>query len=387
VNKHVPDHASIKTVKLKKALYGLVNSPRLWFQSLTASLQEIGFNQTHSDPCLWTKSKDNEVVGAIAFFVDDCAVTAPASEINELKSALQRRYRMTDQGPITWFVGVRVHYDITRGFLSLSQASAVTKLLELHQMADCKIVSTPCTGTLVKTDTVDNSMKGKPYSALVGSLLWLLYTRPDIAFAVNQLTRHVQNPSNEHWTAAVRVLKYLRGTANFGLEYSRAGGTLVGYSDADFASDVNTRRSTSGFVYLLNGAAISWKSKLQPSVSLSTCEAELYALALAAQEGIWLRRLVSELDMPCRDQTVVLHEDNQGTIALLQNARFSHRTKHVDVKYFFIRDHLANRSFAITYCPTEHMVADIFTKPLERVIFQRLRSKLGLKDLTGAFKG
>jgi KUP system potassium uptake protein len=156
----------------------------------------------------------------------------------------------------------------------------------------------------------------------------------------------------------------------------------VGFSDADYAADTTSRRSTSGYVFLLNGAAISWKTKLQPSVSLSTCEAELIALAFALQEGIWLRRLVSELLMPGYDNTVVIHEDNQGTIALVQNHRFSDRSKHVDTRYFFIREHITDGNFAVEYCPTDLMVADIFTKALGRVAFQRLRVKLGLKDLS-----
>jgi hypothetical protein len=132
---------------------------------------------------------------------------------------------------------------------------------------------------------------------------------------------------------------------------------------------------------MLNGAAISWKTKLQPSVSLSTCEAELIALAFCVQEGIWLRRLVSEL-LPERDmEAIEVNEDNQSTIALVRNHRFSNRTKHVDIRYFFMREHFADGEFAIKYCPTQEMTADIFTKALSRVTFEYLRSKLGMRDL------
>lgn len=384
INKHVPDYASSKVVLLKKALYGLVNSPRLWFKSLSSSLEDLGFSQTHSDPCLWIKVRDGRVASFIAFFVDDCACAAPPEEIDALKSSLQQRYRMTDGGPISWFLGVRLRHDISGGKIALDQGTTVTKLLGDYNMLSCKIVSTPSTGTLPpSTKEPHESMQDKPYRALVGSLLYLLFTRPDIAYAVNQLTRHLNNPSLDHWLAAKWVLRYLRGTTNFGLEYSRSDSpALVGFSDADFAADITTRRSTSGFVFTMNGTAVSWKTKLQPSVSLSTCEAELIALAYCLQEGIWLRRLVHELLLLDQGEPIVLHEDNQGTIALVQNHRFSERSKHVDIRYFFIREHLSSGSFTVEYCPTQHMTADIFTKALPRVAFQHLRAKLGLKDFS-----
>jgi transposase InsO family protein len=383
IDEHLPEFTSPKTVLLKKALYGLVNSPRLWFKSLTTSLKDLAFTQTNSDPCLWIKVVEGRIVAFIAFFVDDCLVGTFPSDIDSLKASLQRRYRMTDGGPVSWFLGVRIQYDFTAGNISLDQGTTVMRLLEDYNMSDCKPLSTPAEGTLPpSTDETDESMRDKPYRALVGSLLYLLFTRPDIAFAVNQLTRHLNNPSPAHWQAAKRVLRYLRGTTNLGLQYTRQGTPeLTGYSDADFAADIATRRSTSGYVFLLNGAAVSWKTKLQPSVSLSTCESELIALAYCVQEGIWLRRLLGEL-LPEQDmEAIEINEDNQSTIALVRNHRFSDRTKHVDIRYFFMREHFAEGKFAIQYCPTQEMIADIFTKALKRVTFEYLRSKLGMKDL------
>jgi hypothetical protein len=383
IDEHLPEFTSPKTVLLKKALYGLVNSPRLWFKSLSASLENLSFTQSHSDPCLWIKQVEGRIGAFIAFFVDDCLVAAPPSDIDALKASLQRRYRMTDGGSVSWFLGIRIHYDIAAGELTLDQSTTVTRLIEDYSMSDCKPLSTPAAEALPRsTDETHETMRDKPYRALVGSLLYLLFTRPDIAFAVNQLTRHLNNPSPAHWQAAKRVLRYLRGTSNLGLQYTREDNPeLTGYSDADFAADVDTRRSTSGYVYMLNGAAISWKTKLQPSVSLSTCEAELIALAFCVQEGIWLRRLVSEL-LPEQDmEAIEVNEDNQSTIALVRNHRFSNRTKHVDIRYFFMREHFADGEFAIKYCPTQEMTADIFTKALSRVTFEYLRSKLGMRDL------
>jgi len=226
-------------------------------------------------------------------------------------------------------------------------------------------------------------MLGKPYRALVGSLLYLLFTRPDITFSVNQLTRHLDNPRRSHWTAALRLLKYLRGTATLTLHYQRqeeSSFSLVGYSDSDWGGCTTTRKSTTGYAFLLCGAAISWKTKLQPSVALSTCEAELMALSEAGREAIWLRCMSDELAQRFASDPVPINEDNQAARLLVQDRRFSERTKHVALRHFFVREEVGNGTIIVPYCPTHLMIADILTKALQRVIFERLRSMLGLRE-------
>lgn len=181
----------------------------------------------------------------------------------------------------------------------------------------------------------------------------------------------------------MRVLKYLKSSNNLALHFNRQGKPddsvqLQAYSDADWAGDVESRRSTTGFVFTLCGSAVTWRSKLQTSVALSTCEAEVVALSETAREAIWLHQLGQELGF-LPNTPVVIHEDNQAALQLVADQRFSERTKHVAIRHFFVREQVARGTLSVTYCPTSEMIADIFTKPLARILFERLRLMLGLK--------
>eukprot|EP00873_Tetraselmis_striata_P039364 jgi/Tetstr1/459628/TSEL_004984.t1 len=208
-----------------------------------------------------------------------------------------------------------------------------------------------------------------PYQALVGSLLYaMVATRPDIAEAVSKLCRVMAKPEERHWQAAKRVLRYLKGTKTLGLTFSggKADGLLHGYCDADWAGDVVSRRSTTGFVFMLCGAAVSWKSQLQATVALSTAEAEYMALCAAVCEALFLRELLRELCCAQSEATVIF-EDNQSCIALTRNPMTHGRSKHIAIKYHFTREKVLSGEVAIEYCPTAQMVADALTKALGRL--------------------
>jgi len=393
VNEHLPDYQSSSLVRLNKTLYGLVQSPREFYLHLSKILAGMGFTQSSQDPCLWLCVRGGRLICAIAFYVDDVCVVCEEEKMQGFKSALQHNFDMTDGGEISWFLGVQVRRDMTAGTFALDQSAAINRLLAQHSMADCAPVSTPMDGRLpVDNAPMDqeerNFMAGKPYRALVGSLLYLLFTRPDVAYAVNQLTRHLQDPRQCHWTAAMRVLKYLRGTVDLCLCFRREDEgnpvTLVGYADADWAGDIASRRSTTGYVFLLCGAAVSWKTKLQTSVALSTCEAELMALSDAGREAIWLKRMSGELVQHFASGPVPINEDNQAARQLVQDQRFSERTKHVALRHFFVREEVGKGTITVPYCPTNLMVADLLTKALQRVTFERLRAMLGLISLKSA---
>lgn len=395
IDEALPDFMSDAVVRLNKCLYGLVQSPREFFKHFSAVLKKIGFTQSTMDPCLWLKHHLGKLIAAIAIFVDDAAIAAAEGEVANIKLALQQNFDMTDGGPISWFLGVRLNYDVAAGSMSLDQGAAISRLLSQFNMSDCSPVSTPIETRLTRDPTVMGQeerifMQNKDYRGLVGSTLYLLFTRPDMTYAVNQLTRHVNDPRRAHWLAAMRVLKYLRGTINLALHYQReeepAAG-IIGYSDADWGGDTETRRSTTGFVFLLCGGAVSWKTKLQTSVALSTCEAELMALSDAAREAIWLRQLAIELQLPSSSEPVLINEDNQAALQLVRDQRFSERTKHVALRHFFAREQVAEGTIAVDYCSTERMVADIFTKPALRVLFERLCALLGLRQPANSKKG
>ena len=202
------------------------------------------------------------------------------------------------------------------------------------------------------------------YQSVVGCLLYLsTRTRPDIAFAVGSVARHSAKPSKNHWTAVKRILRYLKGTSNFGLLYGHGQKTdLVGYCDADWAGDVDTRHSTSGYIFQIGGGAVSWRSKKQTCVALSTAESEYIALASALQEAVWMRLLMSNLngeEVNSLEPTVVF-EDNTSAISISKNQQFHGRTKHIDIKYHYVREQVAAKTILLEYCKSEDMLADIF---------------------------
>ena len=220
------------------------------------------------------------------------------------------------------------------------------------------------------------------YQSAIGSLMYLsVSSRPDITYAVGNSARFSSKPTKEHWTALKRVLHYLKGTMKHGILYSQKGsGECVGYSDADWAGDINDRKSTSGYVFQISGGAITWKSKKQGCVALSTSEAEYIALSSAVQESVWLRRLTSELGSPPKTPTTIF-EDNQSAIAMTKNPQFHGRAKHIDIKYHFIREQVNCGNVQLKYCPTGEMTADIFSKALSREQFCKLRDKAGIVKL------
>lgn len=225
-------------------------------------------------------------------------------------------------------------------------------------------------------DLLDTSQYS--YSGLIGSLLYLaVCTRPDIAQAVGALARYMAQPTTAQWKAALGVLRYLSSTADQGIVFGGGKG-LAGYSDADYAGDPDSRRSTTGYVFLLYGGAISWSSRLQPTVAQSTVEAEYMAAASAVKEALWIRKLLHDLGID-HVGAVQLYSDNQGALQLLKHPIASQRSKHIDVMHHFARERVARGEVVFAYCPTGVMVADAMTKPLPESKFVYCRSGMGMR--------
>ena len=222
-------------------------------------------------------------------------------------------------------------------------------------------------------------MDQQSYQSHVGSLMHLATcTRPDIAYAVGTLARFCSKPNQSHWTAAKRVLRYLKGTSNFGILF-RGNDTsaLVGYCDADWAGDIEDRKSTSGYIFCIAGGPVSWRSKKQATVSISTAEAEYVALSSAAQECVWMRRLNLELENS-QDGPTTIMEDNQSCIAMAKNPQYHGKAKYIDIKHHFVRELVGDESIKLEYCPSKEMIADFLTKGLLREQFCYLCEKAGI---------
>jgi Reverse transcriptase (RNA-dependent DNA polymerase) len=377
--------------RLRKSLYGLHQAPRAWHAKLSSTLQGMGFKASYADPSLYTKQTSSGPLHLLVW-VDDILMVAPdEAPINAAVKQLQGMFKLRDLGQPAQFLGMQLRRD-SSGSIYLGQSSMISELLERYGMADANPRSVPMDpGTkLVKAapgEELDQSQY--PFASLVGSLLYLaICTRPDIAFAVGALTRHMARPTYEHWLAAKAVLRYLAGTCYVGLTYGGTGGdlSLLGWSDADYAGDVNTRRSTTAYVFMCNGGAISWASRLQPTVATATLEAEYQAAAAATKEALWLNQLRRDLGLEAG--TVSIYADNQGALKLMANPMTSPLSKHIDVLHHFVRERVLLGHVAFTYVDTEAMLADILTKPLAMVKFRRHVQELGLQaSVNGASDG
>ncbi|KAF0734551.1 hypothetical protein Ae201684P_005409 [Aphanomyces euteiches] len=282
---------------------------------------------------------------------------------------------MKDLGNLTFRLGIEVER-LQDGSIFLHQRKYILDLLATHGFTDCNPISTPQASSATRSSTASSPL---PYRQVVGDLQYLTTTtHPDIAYTVTFLSRHLNEPAEEHQQIAKRVLRYLKGTQDYGLLYSKSDKedfTTDLYVDADYANDTSTRRSTSGFVLFLNGCLISWKSKLQNIVALSTCEAEYISMSYGLLEALWLKSLLEELQLDIK-LPINVYEDNQSTIKMAENSTLQQRTKHIDVRHHFIRDLVKQRIIKINYCRTNSMLADILTKAPPKPMFEEHMPKL-----------
>ena len=360
--------------KLNKSLYGLKQSGRMWNNLLHSHFIENGFTQCPTEHCLYTK-ETNEGMILILVWVDDLIIGGKnETMLNETKRMMHERFKMKDLGKLSYFLGIE--FEQGDGYVKMNQRKYIDKILEKYDMNDCKPRSTP---SEQKPDEGGNQDPVDPrkYREIIGSLIYLMMaTRPDICWAVTKLSQHLSNPLETHWVAAKHVLRYLKATAHYDLCYTKHkdGLKLVGYSDADWASS-NDRRSTSGYAFALHeqGPLISWKSRKQPTIALSSCEAEYIALAAAVQESLYLSQLIIDIGVCSQSESVLIYEDNQGTIALANNPVQRQRSKHIDIKYHFIRLNVKDGKVVLKYCPTNDMLADLMTKPATKVQLEKFK--------------
>jgi hypothetical protein len=320
----------------------------------------------------------------VGVYVDDLIITGNNdAEIKRFKLEMQAQFKMSDLGLLSFYLGIEVHQ--RRDGISLSQAAYAHKVLDKAGLADCNPCHTPMEPRfkLSKISTAP-PVDATEYRGIVGSLRYLVHTRPDIAFAVGYVSRFMEAPTSEHLAAVKRILRYIAGTINFGVQYRRveAEARLLGYSDADMGGDVDTRKSTTGVLYFFGSCAVSWQSQKQKVVALSSCEAEYIAGSTATCQGLWLSQLLAELKSEKR-KSFKLKMDSQSAIALSKNPVFHERSKHIDVRFHFIRDCLENGLLDVEHVRTEEQLADIVTKPLGRDKFCELRVLLGVVRIVG----
>lgn len=366
--------------RLKKALYGLKQAPRAWYRKMDDFLCTQRLRKSAADPNLYISEVDGRLM-LLLLYVDDVYLTGnDAPKIAQVRAALKNTFDMSDLGLLSHSLGLE--FKFTSSGLLLTQCQYVKELLADFGMADCRPVATP----MIEKLRLDPDMAAPPvdsttYQQMVGKLIFLTHTRPDIAFAVGIVSRFMSHPQEPHMQAVKHIYRYLKGSTDLALSYQRGGvNTLRGFTDADWAG-AHDRKSTTGFLFLLGETPITWSNKRQSTVALSSTEAEYMALTEGTKEAIWLRRLFGELNLQNPRMPTTLHGDNQGSINLAHNPIYHARTKHVDVRHHFIREKVLSGEISLEYVPTGNQLADIFTKALGRVAFERIRSQLGLIKL------
>jgi hypothetical protein len=375
-----------KVCRLKKSIYGLKQAPKVWNDLLDHHLQMHDFKRSETDPCVYFKRKEENIT-IIAIYVDDMIIaTTSMKEMLEIKAIMKTKFKMKDLGEITYCLGLQIQRNRKEKTLSLHQTKYINEMIKIFGMEEAKPVSTPTALgiALEKKKKEDEEESKYPYKEAVGKLLYAMTgSRPDIAFATSLVSRFMSNYDSTHWTAVKRILRYLKGTNDLCITFKKTSEalTLIGACDSDWGGDKCDRKSTFGYIFLLDGAPISWVSKKQSIVALSTTEAEYIATTHAAKEAIWIRKLMSELGHEQKQPTTIF-EDNKSCIALANNPVFHMRTKHIDIQYHFIREAIKQQHVSLEYCPTEQMTADAFTKPLPTTKFIDTRVRMGLQGCT-----
>lgn len=360
--------------RLKKALYGLKQAPLAWFQRFSTFLYTLGFCCSRADTSLFYYTRGSSTIYLLVY-VDDIIITGnDNSLISRLISRVHKEFAIKDLGRLNYFLGLEVTH--TDNGLFLGQAKYAQEILSRANLLESKPVATPLAAG--ESLTSNGSAFNDPtlYRSLVGALQYLTITRPDLSYAVNYVSQYLQSPTDDHFQAVKRILRYVKGTIHFGLTFTRSNDpSLIGYSDADWARCLETRRSTYGYSIFLGGNLVSWSAKKQPTVARSSCESEYRALANAAAEVVWVSHLLQEIRALPRARPLLLC-DNKSAIFLSQNPVAHKRAKHIDLDYHFVRELVSAEKLITQFVPSHLQVADIFTKSLARPSFEFLRSKL-----------
>ena len=354
--------------KLHKSLYGLKQAPRQWYKKFNEFMSNSGFNKCDMDHCCYVKKYTNSYV-ILVVYVDDMLIAGSSkAEINRLKQQLAENFEMKDLGPAKQILGMRILRNKSEGILKLSQEKYIHKLLDRFYLEDSKTRNTPLGSHLkfskkqsLQTDEEKCYMSRVPYASAVGSLMYaMVCTRPDIAHAVGVVSRFLSNPAKEHWEGVKWILRYLKGTSEMCLCFRKGNLTLQGFSDADLGGDFDTKKSTTDYIFTLGGTAVSWKSKLQDRVALSTTEAEYIAISEAAKEMIWLKNFLNELGKEQDDAP--MFSDSQSAISLAKNPVFHSRCKHIQLRYHFIRELINDGDLSLLKILGSKNLANMLTK-------------------------
>jgi hypothetical protein len=354
--------------RLKKALYGLKQAPRAWYDRIDSFLTSLGFTKSKVDLNLYFKVMNDESV-TLLLYVDDLFLIGEENLITDCKKKLAVEFEMKDLGSMHYFLGLEVWQSPEKIFLN--QGKYAVEILKRFDMLECKAMTTPMETNLnLPVDTSSELVDATLYRQIIGSLMYLTNTSTNICFAMNTLSQYLVEPRRVHLVAAKHVMRYLKGTLDYVLCYIEDHDfRLYGYTDSDWAGSASDKNSTSGCCFSLGSAMTSWQSRKESSIALSTTEAKYIAACSTNCESIWLWKLLTclfDLEM----EAIVILCDNQSCIKRTENPVFHDKSKHIEIRYHYIRDMVQRGAIKLQFVGTDEQVADVLTKPLSRVKFE-----------------
>lgn len=332
------------------------------------------------DNTLFIKNVKSDII-LIQIYVDDIIFGSTDDTLcKKFSKQMEDEFEMSMMGELTFFLGLQVKQKENGIFLS--QVKYAKELIKKFDLTESKSMPTPMSSTLkLDKDVEGQSVDIKKYRGMIGSLLYLTASRPDIMFAVCLCARFQSDPKESHLKAVKRIIRYIKGTITLGLFYPKDNSfTLTAYCDADFGGCKTDRKSTSGTCFLLGSSLVAWSCKKQNSIALSTTEAEYMAASNACTQILWMKQTLSDYDIAL--ETVALKCDNKSAICLSKNSVLHSRSKHIDVRHHFLRDHVEKKNICLEYISTEDQMADIFTKPLDQEVHSKIRRSMGICELS-----
>ena len=374
-----------KVLRLKKSFYGLKQAPRQWNQKLSEALFEAKFEQSKNDHSLFIR-KQGDTVLYLLVYVDDLVITGNSvTEIEKFKVFLKNKFKIKDLGELKYFLGIEVLK--TKSGLCLNQRKYCLELLHEYGLLACKPVMTPLPENVVlahKESDNDKFLRNiTSYQKLVGKLIYLTMTRPDIAYAVHCLSQHMHAPLQSHFNLGLRVLRYLKLAPGSGIGFSKSqtGYNVVAYSDSDWAKCPITRRSISGYCVFVNGNLVSWKSKKQATLSRSSAEAEYRAMASATCEIMWIVKILKDFGVTENLLPIDLCCDNKSAIQIAANPVMHEKTKHFDIDVHLVREKVASGLIKTVKVVSKSQTANVLTKALGSIQHSVMVKKLGMINL------
>ena len=371
----------------RKGLYGLCQSGHRWAIMKAETLTHLGFKRSGAEPCLWIRNDCRGIV-ILGVIVDDFVITGNSDKaIDTVKDELMKAWDCTWMGDLEWCINLRVRRNMEEGTMTIDQSQYIDEIVERFNLQQAAPVSTPADPAVQLTKAMGpvnhderEKMARIPYSRAVGSVLYARLTRIDCLAAISEVARFMNNPGPDHWKAVKRIIRYLKATRTWGLCYratmQKTGKWILTlYVDSGYAMDPDNRRSRYGYIIFLNANPVAFGTGLSAKTATSTPEAEYIAMAHGLKELLWTYQILTTMGIQVELPMRVL-EDNQACIQIADNPISQRKTRHIDIRYHFIRDYINDGYITVQYCPTKQMLADILTKVMHRPAFNRLRGKI-----------